>query len=151
MAAASAVQRETVGLVVVAVVLALVGTWMRLVLLPAGDEGRQPVDIALGRRVALRPARLVGLTLLVLRERLRVARDIGLRLAGAVRRIGGAAHRRLAIVVAVVEATFAHPGRLILRTLEVGVVLPELLLRRGDHAVIVLGVLIVILRRDRIA
>src|SRR5215471_6717867 len=150
MAAASAVQGETVGLVVVAV-LALVGTWMRLVLLPAGDEGGQPVDVAIRGRVTLRPARLMGLALLVLRERLRVARDIGLRLAGAVRRIGGAAHRRLPIVVAVVEATFAHPGRLILRTLEVGIVLPELLLRRGDHAVIVLGVLIVILRRDRIA
>src|SRR2546426_8472651 len=91
MAAASAVQRETVGLVVVAV-LALVGTWMRRVLLPAGDEGRQPVDVTIGRRVALRLARLVGLALLVLRERLRVARDIGLRLAGAVRRIGGGAH-----------------------------------------------------------
>src|SRR6516162_718003 len=124
MAAASAVQGETVGLVVVAV-LALVGTRMRLVLLPAGDEGRQAVDVAIGRRVALR-------------------------LAGAVRRVGGTAHRRLPIVVAVVEATFAHAGRFILRTGEVGIVLPELLLRRGDHAVIVLGVLIVILRRDRI-
>src|SRR5262245_65444252 len=68
MAAASAVQRETVGLVVVAV-LALLRTWMRLVLLPAGDEGRQPVDVAFRRRVALRPARLVGLAVLVLRER----------------------------------------------------------------------------------
>src|SRR5262249_51153780 len=150
MAAAWAVQRETVGLVVVAV-LALLGTWMSLVLLPAGDEGRQPVDVAFRRRVALRPARLVGLALLVLRERLRVARDIGLRFAGAVRRIGGTAHRRLAVVVAVVEATFAHAGRLILPTLAVGIVLPDMLLRRGDHAVIVLGVLIVILRRDRIA
>src|SRR5262245_48157235 len=83
-AAAAAVQGETVGLVVVVAVLALVGTWMRLVLLPAGDEGRQPVDVAIGRRVALRLARLVvGLTLLVLRERLGVARDIRLRLAGA--------------------------------------------------------------------
>src|SRR5215831_14539967 len=149
MASAAAVQRETVGLVVVAV-LALVGTWMRLVLLPAGDEGRQPVDVAVGWRVALRLTRLVGLALLVLREGLCVARDIRLRLAGAVRRIGGRANRRLNIVVAVVEATFAHAGRFILRTGEVGVVLPELLLRRGDHAVIVLGVLIVILRRDRI-
>src|SRR6516164_3658797 len=149
MAAASAVQGETVGLVVVAV-LALVGTRMRLVLLPAGDEGRQAVDVAIGRRVALRLAWLVRLALLVLRERLRVARDIGLPLAGAVRRVGGSAHRRLPIVVAVVEATFAHAGRFVLRTGEVGIVLPELLLRRGDHAVIVLGVLIVILRRDRI-
>ena len=47
MSAAAAVQRETVGLIVVAV-LALVGTRMRLVLLPAGDEGRQPVDVAIG-------------------------------------------------------------------------------------------------------
>src|SRR5262249_2810275 len=84
MAAASAVQGGTVGLVGVPVV-ARVGTWMRLVLLPAGDEGRQPIDVAIGRRVALRLARLVvGLTLLVLRERLGVARDIRLRLAGAV-------------------------------------------------------------------
>src|SRR2546426_9239445 len=98
MAAASAVQRETVGLVVVAV-LALVGTWMRRVLLPAGDEGRQPVDVTIGRRVALRLARLVGLALLVLRERLRVARDIGLRLAGAVRRIGRGAPRPVPHVV----------------------------------------------------
>jgi hypothetical protein len=84
MSAPPAMQGETVGLIVVAV-LALVGTRMRLVLLPAGDEGRQPVDVAIGRRVALRLARLVGLALLVLREGLCVARHIGLRLAGAVR------------------------------------------------------------------
>ena len=58
MSAAPAVQGETVGLIVVAV-LALVGTRMRLVLLSAGDEGRQPVDVAFVRRVALRLARLV--------------------------------------------------------------------------------------------
>src|SRR5215468_8000430 len=149
MSAAPTMQGETVGLVVVAV-LALVGTRMRLVLLSAGDEGRQPVDVAFRRRVALRPARLVGLALLVLRKGLCVARDIGLRLARAVRRIGGSAHRRLPLIVPVVETTLAHSGRFILRTLEVGIVLPELLLRRGDHAVIVLGVLVIILRRDRI-
>ena len=55
------------------------------------------------------------------------------------------------IVVAVFEVAFARPGRFVLRTGEVRIVLPELLLRRGDHAIIVLGVLIVILRRDRIA
>src|SRR5262249_42926587 len=98
MAAASAGPRGTVRPGVLAG-LAPVGSLMRLGVLPAGDEGRQPVDIAFGGRVALRLARLMGLALLVLRERLRVARDIGLRLAGAVRRIGGAAHRRLPIVV----------------------------------------------------
>src|SRR5262249_7590654 len=122
MSAAPTMQGETVGLVVVAV-LALVGTRMRLVLLSAGDEGRQPVDVAFRRRVALRPARLVGLALLMLRERLRVARDIRLRLAGAVRRIGGAAHRRLAVVVAVVAGPLPHPRRPILLTLEGGVAL----------------------------
>src|SRR5260370_738430 len=73
MSAAAAVQRETVGLVVVAV-LALLGTRMRLVLLSAGDEGRQPVDVAFGWRVALRRARGVGLAPLVLRGGLCVAR-----------------------------------------------------------------------------
>src|SRR5262249_36678766 len=149
MAAASAVQRETVGLIVVAV-LALVGTWMRLVLLPAGDERRQPIDVAIGRRVALRLGWLGRVALLVLREGVWVGRGIGFGLAGAVRRIGWSAHRRLPIIIPVVETTFAHSGRFVLRTREVGIVLPELLLRRGDHAVIVLGVLVVILRRDRI-
>src|SRR5215831_2772902 len=54
------------------------------------------------------------------------------------------------MVVAVFEVAVARPGRFVLRTGEVRIVLPELLLRRGDHAIIVLGVLIVILRRDRI-
>jgi len=88
--AAPAVQRETVGLMVVAVLvllMALVG----LVLLPAGDEGRQAVDITIGGCGALR-ALLMLLALLMLREGLRIARDIRLRLAGAVRRIGGAGH-----------------------------------------------------------
>ena len=56
--------------------------------LRAGDEGGQPIDVAFGGRVALLQARLVRLALLVLRERLCVARDIGLRLSGTVRRIG---------------------------------------------------------------
>src|SRR5260370_11237183 len=73
MSAAAAAQRETVGLIVVAV-LALVGTRRGLVLLSAGDEGRQPVDVAFGWRVALRRARGVGLAPLVLRGGLCVAR-----------------------------------------------------------------------------
>jgi len=85
----------------------------------------------------------------MLRERLRVPRHVGLRLASAVRRIGGTAHRLLPIVT-VVEATFARRRCFVLRAGEVGIVLAELLLRRGYDAVIVLGVLIVVLRRNRI-
>ena len=88
--AAPAVQRETVGLMVVAVLVLLMAL-VRLVLLPAGDEGRQPVDITIGGCVALR-ARVMLLALLMLRERLRIAGDVRLRLAGAVRRIGGTGH-----------------------------------------------------------
>ena len=90
MTAAPAVQRETVGLMLVAVLVLLMAL-MRLVLLPAGDEGRQPVDITIGGCVALR-AWVMLLALLMLRERLRIARDVRLRLAGAVRRIGGTGH-----------------------------------------------------------
>ena len=64
--AAPAVQRETVGLMVVAVLVLLMAL-MRLVLLPAGDEGRQPVDITIGGCVALR-AWVMLLALLMLRE-----------------------------------------------------------------------------------
>ena len=79
---APAVQRETVGLVVVAV-LSLLGTLLRLMgrLLSAGDEGRQPVDVPFGGGVALLRTRLV----LLLRERLGIARNVRLRLARAVR------------------------------------------------------------------
>ena len=81
MAATTAMQRETVGLVVVAVLAGLVRLLLRL--LSAGDEGRQPVDVAVGGGAALLRARQVRLVLLGLRKRLGVARDIGLRLARA--------------------------------------------------------------------
>ena len=90
MTTATAVQRETVGLIIVAV-LAL-RPLVRLRLLPAGDEGRQSVHVTISRRMALLWARVVWMALLMLRERLRIARDIGLRLASTVRRIGGTAH-----------------------------------------------------------
>src|SRR5262249_31021400 len=89
----------------------------------------------------------------LLREGLRVAGQIRLRLARAVGRLAaGTAAGRLCFVVAVVEAlvTCAAP-LLVLRPREVGIVLAELLLRGRDHAEIVLGVLIIILGRDRIA
>ena len=58
---------------------------------------------------------------------------------------------RLPVVVALVEAVVARALRLVLGTGEMRIVLPELLLRRRDHAVIVLGVLVVIFRCNRIA
>ena len=85
MPASAAVQRKAIGLVVVAV-LALLGARMRLRLLPAGDEGRQPLDVAFAGCIARLRARLVRLRLLVLGERLRVARYIGLRLARTIGR-----------------------------------------------------------------
>ena len=48
------------------------------------------------------------------------------------------------------EAAFARSASFVLRTSQVRIVLPKLLLRRSDHAIIVFGVLVVILRRDRI-
>jgi len=90
MPASAAMQRKAVGLVVVAV-LALLGALVMLRLLPARDEGRQPVDVAVTRGVALLRSWLVRLMGLM-RERLRIARDIGLRLARAVRRVAHAAH-----------------------------------------------------------
>ena len=58
---------------------------------------------------------------------------------------------RLPIVVAVLEASSRAPLRSFSGRGEVRIVLPELLLRRRDQAEIVLGVLIVIFGRDRIA
>ena len=57
---------------------------------------------------------------------------------------------RLPVVVAVVETVVARALRLVLATGEMRVVLAELLLRHRDHAVIVLGMLVVIFRGDRI-
>ena len=82
---APAVQRETVGLVVVTVrarLLALVRL-MLLRLLPAGDEGRQPLDIAFGGDIAL--LRTLRLVRRLLRKGLCIARNVRLRLARTIR------------------------------------------------------------------
>ena len=113
MTAPTAVQRKAVGLIIVAILALL--SLVRLLLLPAGDEGRQPVHVTIAGRMPLRWPPLVWMALLMLRERLRVARNVRLRLAGTVRRIGGAAHRRLPIVVTVVEVTLARPRLFVLR------------------------------------
>ena len=90
------------------------------------------------------------LRLVARREELRIARQIGLRIAGAERRLlvrrGHAAHVLVALiaeVIAQIRSTTLGP--------EERRVLPELLLGDGDQAQVMLGVLVVILRRDGIA
>ena len=88
-------------------------------------------------------------------ERLRIGRDVGLRLAPAERCFD----EWLAVVLAVFEMLFRARLELLVvaatalgtRSLEVRVALPELLLRDCDQAEIMLGMLKVVLRRDRIA
>src|SRR5262249_58641622 len=107
MAAPPAMQREAVGLIVVTVLAeALLGRLrLDLRLLAAGDEGWQPVDVAGIVRLLL-----TILLRLVLRERLGVARQIGLRLARPERSVS-AAHRLLLAVVLLVERLITGAAR----------------------------------------
>ena len=164
---AASMQRETVALTFVAVLpVALVrlgsGSLRRRRAASAGDEGRQALHIAvvvaaMGRgilRMATTKALLLTLLagkvrLLARRIELRVARQIGLWIAGAEGRLlarpglsGGVVVAVVAHVVAHVHAAFAAEER---RRLA------KLLLRRGDEAEIVLRVLEIILRRNRIS
>ncbi len=147
-----AMQWETVGVAVVAVLsLARILLGLMRRLLAAGDEGRQTVDLALGVVAPLRRAGLLGLWRLGLRKCLRIARNIGLRLARAVRGFGHGAHRGLPVLVTLIKALVAPPLHVVFGTGEVRIVLPKLLLRGCNHAVIVLGMLIVIFSCNRIA
>src|SRR5215470_7278784 len=78
-----------------------------------------------------------------------LARIIRLRLAWGERL--AADMRLLAIAVVVALIGPAHLAGLLLLLLIIGLTLPELLLRRGNDAEIVLGMLIIILRRNRVA
>jgi hypothetical protein len=155
-AAPSPVQREAVTLVVVAVLIEPLIAGLRLLgrrLLAAGNERWQPIDVA----ATVRSARLAWalhnglmLRLLLLWERLRVARQVGLRLARSKRHL---ADDRLLIAVVLVEHLLARTaGRVVLGAGgEMRIVLAKLLLRRRDQTVVVLRVLVVVLCRDRIA
>ena len=154
------VHRITVGLALVTVLTA--GLRLRGA---TGDERRQAADIALAVTAALllRPrllARRIGLLLLAIvmrlllailmmlvlaRLELVVARRIGSLLAIAIARLA----LRLKIIVIAVEAFLA---RLAFRAMKrLLLALAELFLRRGDHAEIVLRVLVIILGRHRVA
>ena len=131
----------------------------------AGDERRQLVDvgrrIGAGRRRGVLLARIVGLRVarwirlrlarsidlrIARRKGLPLARHIGLRVVSPVARL--ASHRRRAVVLAVVECLVAPP--IAFRPVE-RLILAILLLRGGNQAKVMLGVLVIIFRRDRIA
>jgi hypothetical protein len=172
---------EAVAVALAAVVT--VGAELRL-LLSAGDEGRQPADIAaagvrllLGRLVLLRLLLVLLLLMLLMLLRppiLRLRRAIRLRAAVRLRlllllllrleillardRLGNL--RRLAVVAAAfVRSAGIVAGHLLLRRLRLvmRVLLPELFLRRGDEAEVMLGMLMVrfcgdvVAHRSRIA
>src|SRR5437867_8452311 len=92
---------------------------------------------------------VLRLVVLLLRERLRIARQVGLRLAGSKRHL---ANDRLLIAIVLVRHLLARASRcVVFGTGEMWIVLAKLLLRRRDQTVVVLRVLIVVFRRDRIA
>jgi len=155
---AAPVQREAILRSVIAVRAVLPGRPVIAVLgllmlrLGAGDERRQAVDVALvfRSRMLLRPRlklllrllRLIVLLIVVL-----LARIIRLRLARGERLAADMGLLAIAVVVAVIGSRAHLAGRLLL---VIGLTLPELLLRRSDDAEIVLGVLIIIFRCNRV-
>src|SRR5262245_61302688 len=141
MAPPPAMQREAIGLAAIletvrpALLVRRLGRLRRA----AGDEGRKASFMAVVLRprlallVRLPVALLALLIVLVLarRERLRVLRQIGLRLTGCVGRL-----ERLVLVVALLEPFFRTRLELLvvaafLARLEIRILLPELLLRGG--------------------
>jgi len=159
MPSAPPVQRKPILLPVIAIgaVLpmrpAVAGLSLLMLWLSAGDEGRQAIDVALVFRTRMRRARLEVLLMLLRLILLRLilllivmllARIVGLWLAWGERL--PADTRLLALVIALIGR--AHLAGLLL--LVIGLTLPELLLRRGDDPEIVLGVLIIIFRCNRV-
>jgi len=141
-----AVRRPLIAILAIGAILAMrtVAALHRLRLrLSAGDEGRQPVDVGvLSRRNMLR-ARLPLLRLML------IARVVWLRLTWCKRL---AAHWGLLAVAVVVAVVGRHAATLLFAALLViRLALAELLLRGCDQAEIMLGVLVVILRRYRIS
>jgi CBS domain-containing protein len=145
----SVIAVRTIGAILPVRTIAALPVLRRLMLLlTAGDERRQPFHVAafvVGRMLLarLKVLRLVILLLIVMLltriVRLRLARCE--RFAAAVRLLG------VAVVETLVGAT--HLARLLL--LVIRLALAELFLRGGDQPEIVLGMLIIIFRGDRIS
>jgi len=137
--------------------------------LAAGDEGRQSFDVfVIGRLKALVPRLVVLLRLMrllvllrllmVLRLLLMVRRLVRLRLLLLARIVGLllwrerlAADRRLVIVAVVKRVVGVVAALLRLLLIEGRLGLPQVFLCGGDQAEIMLGVLVVVFGRDRIA
>lgn len=122
-----------------------------LLRLSTGDERWQAVDVALVFRTRMLRPRLkillILLWLIVLLIVMLLARIVWLWLARGERLAADVRLLTIAVVVAVIGS--AHLAGLLL--LVIGLTLPELLLRRSDEAEIVLGVLIIIFRCNRIS
>lgn len=152
MAAAAAMTETIVSLALIVSVLAAVG----LRLSAASDESRQSARLVVVAGLWLVRLMLSAIMLLIAwREWLRVPRQIGLplrlRLRGIARLIlAGEWLAIILVVISLITAGLRTRSRLRLLAV-IGVLLTELLLRRSDQAEIMLGVLIIIFGRDRIA
>ena len=118
--------------------------------LSAGDERWQAVDVALVFRTRMLRPRLklllMLLRLMVLLIVMLLARIVWLRLARGERLAADMGLLTIALVVAFIRRTHLA-GRLLL---VIGLTLAELFLRSSDDAEIVLGVLIIIFRCNRV-
>lgn len=167
MTSAPAMHAETIlaTVALVVTVLVLAGILLRL-LSTAGDECRQAADLlsALATLIRLLLIRLrlmlraVLHLLIARRERLGIARQIRL-LLGFTRSVARLvlAHEGLAVVIIAVKSLvgilLAGGALLLLLRLlvVVWILLTELFLRGGNQAEVVLGMLVVVLGRNRIA
>jgi hypothetical protein len=153
-------------LALVVTVLVLAGILLRL-LATAGDECRQATDLLPAFLATLIRLLLILLRLMLRavmhlliarRERLGIARQIRLllRLTRSVARLV-LAHEGLAVVIIAVKSlvgVLLTGGALLLRLrllVVVWILLTELFLRGGNQAKVVLGMLVVVLGRNRIA
>jgi len=170
MTSTPAMHAETILATVALVVTVLVLAGILLRLTTAGDERRQAADLlsALATLIRLLLIRLllIGLRLMLRavlhlliarRERLGIARQIRLllRFTRSVARLV-LAHEGLGVVIIAVKSLvgilLAGGALLLLRLLVViWILLSELFLRGGNQAKIVLGMLVVVLGRNRIA
>ena len=160
MSPAPPVQRKAILLPVIAVravLRAVLPLWpviavLRLLMLrlSAGDERWQAVDVALVFRTRMLRPRLklllMLLRLMVLLIVMLLARIVWLRLARGERLAADMGLLTIALVVAFIRRTHLA-GRLLL---VIGLTLAELFLRSSDDAEIVLGVLIIIFRCNRV-